>query len=87
MTYYCGECKNECGVHAEDFGIGSYEAWGAKGFDSRMGLSSDCCDGEVFEDEECTIESDYNEWAFEEAACRADYEYDRMRDDRLTGDA
>lgn len=86
MTYYCGECKKECSVHGEDVGIGPHEFWGAIGHDSLMVLSSDCCDGEVFENEECTIESDYNEWKNDLECLKADMEYDRMRDDKLTGD-
>lgn len=52
---YCGECKQECEGEWLDFGIGSYEFWGATGVDIQMGYVSKCCGGDVFQDKECTI--------------------------------
>lgn len=49
-VYYCTECKQECGVIEDDEGIGGYEYWGAKGYDSRIELRSACCDTDVTED-------------------------------------
>lgn len=81
MTYYCGECKKECSVHAEDFGIGPGEFWGASFNDVKMELVSDCCDGEVYVDEELTEFADYWEWSRDEEDYRADWLYERMRDE------
>ena len=53
---YCGECKKECEGDWIDVGIGSYEFWGARGCDTRMVYVSKCCEGDVFEDKECTKE-------------------------------
>lgn len=30
-TAYCNECKKEVHFHTEDWGIGAYEYWGARG--------------------------------------------------------
>lgn len=49
---YCGECKKECNVVTVDYGIGPYEFWGAKGYDSRPADVSNCCEATVYEDEE-----------------------------------
>ena len=61
MTEYCGECKQECVVITVDYGIGSYEFWGARGCDTQLALVSNCCEADVFTDEACTIpyEPDY----------------------------
>ena len=56
MTTYCGECGKECEVLWEDVGIGAYEYWGQKGRDVQIVPFSDCCEGEVFEDEDLSIE-------------------------------
>lgn len=52
---YCNECKQECKGKWVDFGIGSYEFWGARGIDTRMAFVSECCEADVFEDEECKV--------------------------------
>jgi len=52
---YCGECKEECKVIIQDQGIGSYECHGFCGNQSVMVAVSDCCEADVFEDEECKI--------------------------------
>ena len=52
---YCSECKQECKAITVDDGIGSYEFWGARGCDVRMRIASNCCEGDVFEDEECKV--------------------------------
>ena len=54
----CPECHQECGVRAEDAGIGAYEYWGATGFDSRPYYVSDCCDADI--PEEDLPESDFD---------------------------
>ena len=80
MTYYCGECSQECTVHTENDGIGSYEAWGAKFRDTHIVLRSDCCDGTVFENEELTEEADAGAYEQDQEDARGDYEYECRRD-------
>jgi hypothetical protein len=50
----CRECNRECRVVTVDFGIGSYEYWGATGYDSRLEQVSNCCEADYYnpEDEE-----------------------------------
>jgi hypothetical protein len=43
--------------HWEDFGIGHYEYWGIRGYDSRMGFVAD--------DIECACDKDGNDWTDE----------------------
>ena len=62
---FCGECKKECSPIIVDFGIGPYEFWGGKFVDTNEQIVSDCCEAEIFEDEECTIEADCRD-AFDE---------------------
>lgn len=59
---FCGECGQPCKSSIVDFGIGSYEFWGQRGVDRNEQLASDCCEGEVFEDSKCTIDSIF--WFF-----------------------
>ena len=49
---YCGSCKEECTAIEVDFGIGAYEFWGARGYDSRVEIVSDCCESPMYEDED-----------------------------------
>lgn len=42
----CKECNKECRVITVDFGIGSYEYWGAPGYDSRPADVTDCCEAD-----------------------------------------
>jgi hypothetical protein len=83
MTYYCGECRKECTVHEEDCGIGPYEYWGQKCNDVNMQLTSDCCDGEVFDDEECTVEASWGDWYEAQEAAHGDAQYDEQVERRL----
>ena len=53
---YCGDCKEECNAKKVDFGIGPYECHGFRGVDVCIGYVSDCCEGDLFEDEDCTDE-------------------------------
>lgn len=55
---YCKECKCECEGEWVDFGIGSYEYWGARGNDVQWHYVSKCCEGDVCEDEECKVSYD-----------------------------
>ena len=68
--YICPECGEPCDAKPCDDGIGPYEYAGVKGIDSRPYSGSDCCDAEL---------SDAN--AFEDDG-RADYEYDRRKDEK-----
>lgn len=54
MTYkfYCGECRKECQTVERDFGIGSYEFWGAPGVHKNIHTVSECCDGDIYADPE-----------------------------------
>jgi len=54
MDAYCGDCGKLCAVITVDYGIGSYEYWGAKGYDSHPADVSKCCEADPFEDEELT---------------------------------
>lgn len=81
MSNYCGVCGKECSSHWEDDGIGPYEFWGQKGNQSVTVLVSDCCDGDVYENEELTVDA---ESASSDFDTRADYLYDQQRDERAT---
>jgi len=48
---YCTECDQECRENYIDGGIGAYEFWGAKGYDSRPVIVSDCCEASIRDDE------------------------------------
>ena len=52
MKPICADCKEECKVVLEDFGIGPYEYWGAKGTHHDYQAVSDCCEcGEVLDED------------------------------------
>jgi hypothetical protein len=60
MKVTCAVCKNECNAKVVDNGIGSYEYWGIRGFDSQKSIESDCCDAPCIDDEGIEISvSDY----------------------------
>ena len=44
MLGKCTECGEECNTIIIDYGIGSYEYWGAKGVDIQIEAVSDCCE-------------------------------------------
>ena len=44
---FCSECGKPCQGEARDFGIGSYEYWGATGVDTNWQYVSTCCEGDV----------------------------------------
>jgi hypothetical protein len=44
----CAECMSKSSFHLEDFGIGSYEFWGARGTDHQWEWVSDCCEAQPF---------------------------------------
>jgi hypothetical protein len=48
--YICPDCGKPCRAVQCDAGIGPYEYWGVKGFDSRPYTGSDCCEAELTED-------------------------------------
>ena len=47
---YCGDCGLPCNAIPCDSGIGAYEYWGSKGYDSHPYLGSDCCEANVYQD-------------------------------------
>lgn len=56
---WCKECKKEARTVERDFGIGSYEFWGATGVDSNVLEVTECCDGDwVYEASELEEEHD-----------------------------
>ena len=74
---YCGDCGKVCSQKLVDMGIGPYEFWGRPGFDTNKQWVSDCCESTVFEDEELGHQADDPD----PEADRADYLYDRMREE------
>jgi hypothetical protein len=59
MTWCCA-CKQECSVIEVDFGIGSYEYWGAKGVDIDLQEVSDCCEADWTEEDPNEDETEEN---------------------------
>lgn len=45
---YCGGCGNPCSTKIIDDGIGGYEFWGSKGYDSQKWVGSDCCEDTLY---------------------------------------
>ena len=67
ITGYCKTCGKPCTGHLEEVGIGDYEYMGHRGVDLQKGVFSDCCNGEMCEDERLQVPYDYNEqWKGEE---------------------
>lgn len=62
---YCAECRQECRAVVMDFGAGKLDVGGRTVYDSRKALVSDCCESELFEDEELSrpFESSPDEYA------------------------
>lgn len=42
----CADCGEPARIVMRDFGIGSYEFWGSKGYDSDERFVTECCDVE-----------------------------------------
>jgi len=66
--HVCPGCGKPCNAIPCDAGIGPVEFWGAKSFDSRPYVGSDCCEADLGEAEVCLTEDD------------GDYAYDQMKD-------
>jgi len=49
MIGKCTKCYEACNVVVADFGIGSYEYWGATGTDIQIEVFSDCCEAPVLD--------------------------------------
>ena len=51
----CPSCGCKCEVRGMDNGIGSYEFWGFRGYDSNIVPVSMCCEAEIEDDieEDC----------------------------------
>ena len=59
---YCKHCEKDVDVYSEDFGIGPYEFWGSKGYDSQIGFFCSECDEEIEDYDKINfIEEDYHE--------------------------
>ena len=48
MDGICSDCKEPCEVVILDFGIGSYEYFGALGNDVKLDAVSNCCEAPVY---------------------------------------
>jgi len=51
---WCPHCNDTVAGKPVDIGIGHYEYWGAKSFDTRMVVVCDECEGELEDVEEIT---------------------------------
>ena len=69
--HICPECGELCEPIKCDNGIGPGEFWGAKFNDTHPFTGSSCCEAKL---------EDVSAWYDVDA--RADYEYDRMKDER-----
>ena len=70
MKIFCKECKEECQLVTIDNGIGHYEYWGAKGYDSQPFTGSNCCECEV-------MDEDGDDLVVEDLMDEKEYNYDR----------
>ena len=57
---YCPQCDKRVSANFEDFGIGAYEYWGAKGVDTDIRAICPECESEL-DDVECYGEEDLSE--------------------------
>lgn len=48
---WCDACGLPCWGEWQDFGIGPYEFWGAKGWDEQWCEVSDCCEADILDHE------------------------------------
>lgn len=48
--FFCSECHKPCDGEMVDFGIGSYEFWGATSVDSHITEVSECCMGDLLDE-------------------------------------
>ena len=49
-NYICSECGEENEGQLLDFGIGSYEYFGSRGFHSDVQFVSTCCEADLLDD-------------------------------------
>lgn len=56
----CSECGASCICEVKDFGIGSYEYWGASYNDTQYEAVSNCCDSPCFFPETATLITKYD---------------------------
>lgn len=71
----CPNCNREVEPLPQDQGIGPYEFWGQRGVDRRMVLLCPKCEEE--------LDLSYQEWKFEQECIRADFDYEKRRDERF----
>lgn len=81
--FVCTECKQPCRPKALDHGIGPYEFWGQKGYDSQPDVGSDCCEAPLLYLGNEYTAADYAEDMEAERQDYADYLYESRRDDEL----
>jgi len=74
MQYWCENCQEETECIPEDQGIGAYEFWGVKGVDKQMVMVCTKC--------EEVVEYSYAEYKADQDDLRADYLYDKHKDER-----
>ena len=72
--YKCPQCGKPCEAKECDDGLGPVEFWGAKSYDSHPYMGSDCCEAQL------------DDVDFPDIDDRADYEYERMKDEKLCRD-
>ncbi len=78
---YCGDCGNECEVHAGDDGAGRVPYGDGWVTESKPFLESDCCQATVYTNEALTREYDLAEYQSDCDATAAESCYDAMKDD------
>jgi hypothetical protein len=71
MNGTCTACGQPCQVSIIDFGIGSYEYWGALGIDIQLEAVSDCCEEPAVDHNNNIITVQMIQ--FEQAVARAGY--------------
>lgn len=55
---FCQACGEPCTSVTQDYGIGAYECWGARGNDVQLVEVSPCCETEVLSDKPEEEEND-----------------------------
>lgn len=57
---YCEDCGQPCTAVLVDFGHGWTEHFGSRAYDTNKQWVSDCCDAPIYEDEDMTIEVEFD---------------------------
>jgi len=85
MWGICESCGEESAVTVIDNGIGHYEYWGAKCYDSQPEAVSECCEAPIFDEHTGSCISEYDV-KYEQECARADYEIEMAEERRLFPD-